>query len=55
MQEFACSISRKDLQDLADLAMQVYRTQMSFHSHIFVRLGIVCTLGGSTPSRTHRQ
>ena len=25
MQEFACSISRKDLQDLADLAMQVYR------------------------------
>lgn len=25
MQEFVCSISRKDLQDLADLAMQVYR------------------------------
>lgn len=25
LQEFACSISRKDLQDLADLAMQVYR------------------------------
>lgn len=25
MQEFVCSISRKDLQGLSDLAMQVYR------------------------------
>lgn len=25
MQKFVCSISRKDLQDLSDLAMQVYR------------------------------
>ena len=51
MQKFVCSISRKDLQDLSDLAMQVYRNP----DELPFTLGIVCTLGGSTPSRTHRQ
>lgn len=55
MQKFVCSISRKDLKDLSDLAMQVYMNPDELPFTYFRPIRDRLYSWGSTLSRTHRQ